>query len=155
MQLYPHWNARDKETYFSFSKMGGGGKQPTEETIVDNTNVGLVNLSNTGMTYFGVGEILTVLILILVLAIIGNYCFKRRRRARMVELEQSIRNAANPGVYRSPMQVAAQPQAGQGFFQNLPTAPQAIPMVTFSSPGTREVHYKTEPNMPRYWESCK
>ena len=67
--------------------MGGGGKQPTEETIVDNTNVGLVNLSNTGMTYFGVGEILTVLILILVLAIIGNYCCKRSRRERLVELE--------------------------------------------------------------------
>ena len=53
--------------------MGGGGKQPSEETIVDATNVGLLNMSNTGMTYFGVGEILTVLVLILVLAIIGNY----------------------------------------------------------------------------------
>ena len=134
--------------------MGGGGKQPSEETIVDTTNVGLLNMSNTGMTYFGVGEILTVLILILVLAIIGNYCCKRRRRARMVELEQSIRNA-NPGVYRSPMQVSAQPQAGQGFAQSLPTAPQAMPMVTFSTPGTREVHYKSEPTMPSYWESCK
>ena len=82
MQLYPHWNTRDKETYFSFSRMRGGGKQPTEETIVDNTNVGLVNLSNTGMTYFRVGEILTVLILILVLAIIGNYCCRKRRRER-------------------------------------------------------------------------
>ena len=134
--------------------MGGGGKQPSEETIVDTTNVGLLNMSNTGMTYFGVGEILTVLVLILVLAIIGNYCCKRRKRARMVELEQSIRNA-NQGVYRSPMQVSAQPQAGQGFAQSLPTAPQAIPMVTFSSRGTREVHYKSEPTMPSYWESCK
>ena len=42
--------------------MGGGGKQPSEETIVDTTNVGLLNMSNTGMTYFGVGEILTVLV---------------------------------------------------------------------------------------------
>ena len=67
--------------------MGGGGKQPSEETIVDTTNVGLLNMSNTGMTYFGVGEILTVLILILVLAIIGNYCCKRRKRPWMVELE--------------------------------------------------------------------
>ena len=72
--------------------MGGGGKQPTEETIVDNTNVGLINMSNTGMTYFGVGEILTVLVLILVVAIIGTYCCKKRRRARLVELEQSIQN---------------------------------------------------------------
>ena len=102
------------QDFNSLFEMGGGGKQPSEETIVDTTNVGLLNMSNTGMTYFGVGEILTVLILILVLAIIGNYCCKRRKRARMVELEQSIRNAANPGVYRSPMQVSAQPQAGQG-----------------------------------------
>ena len=131
--------------------MGGGGKQPSEETIVDTTNVGLINMSNTGMTYFGVGEILTVLVLILVLAIIGTYCCKKRRRARMVELEQSIRNATNLGVYRSP----AQPQAGQGFAQSLPTAPQAMPMVTFSQPGNREVHYKSEPTMPSYWESCK
>ena len=135
--------------------MGGGGKQPSEETIVDTTNVELLNMSNTGMTYFGVGEILTVLVLILVLAIIGNYCCKRRKRARMVELEQSIRNAANPGVYRSPMQVSAQPQAGQGFAQSLPTAPQAMPMVTFSQPGNREVHYKSEMAMPSYWEPCK
>ena len=42
--------------------MGGGGKQPSEETIVDTTNVGLLNMTNTGMTYFGVGEILTVLV---------------------------------------------------------------------------------------------
>ena len=81
--------------------MGGGGKQPKEETIVDTTNVGLLNMSNTGMTYFGVGEVLTVVVLILVLAIIGNYCCKRRKRARRVELEQSIRNA-NQEVYRSP-----------------------------------------------------
>ena len=134
--------------------MGGGGKQPSEETIVDTTNVGLLNMSNTGMTYFGVGEVLTVLVLILVLAIIGKYCCKRRKRARMVELEQSIRNA-NPGVYRSPLQVSAQPQAGQGFAQSLPTAPQAMPMVTFSQPGNREVHYKSEPTMPSYWDSCK
>ena len=134
--------------------MGGGGKQPSEETIVDTTNVGLLNISNTGMAYFGVGEILTVVVLILDLAIIGNYCCKRRKRARMVELEQSIRNA-NPGVYRSPKQVSAQPQAGQGFAQSLPTAPQAMPMVTFSTPGNREVHYKSEPTMPSYWESCK
>ena len=135
--------------------MGGGGKQPTEETIVDNTNVGLINMSNTGMTYFEVGEILTVLVLILVVAIIGTYCCKKMRRARMVELEQSIRNA-NQGVYRSPpMQVSAQPQAVQGLAQSLPTAPQAMPMVTFSQPGNREVHYKSEPTMPSYWESCK
>ena len=130
--------------------MGGGGKQlPSEETNVDNTNIGLVNLSENGLTYFGIGEILTVLLVILVIAIIGAYCCKKRKQARMLEMEQSLRNA---GVYRSA------PMQGQGFAQtlptSLPTAPQ-IPMVTFSSPGTREVHYKSEPTMPGYWESCK
>ena len=135
--------------------MGGGGKQPKEETIVDTTNVGLLNMSNTGMTYFGVGEVLTVVVLILVLAIIGNYCCKRRKRARRVELEQSIRNA-NQEVYRSPpIQVSAPPPAAQGIAQSF-AAPQAgLPMVTFSMPGRREVHYQSEPTMPSYWESCK
>ena len=98
--------------------MGGGGKQPpSEETDVDNTNT---NLSDNVMTYFGVGEILTVLVLILVIAIIGAYCCKRRKRARMLEIEQSMRNA---GVYRSaPMQVSGQHLAGQGFAQTLPTS---------------------------------
>ena len=133
--------------------MGGGGKQPpNEETNVDNTNIGLVNLSENGLTYFGIGEILTVL-LILVIAIIGADCCKKRKQARMLEMEQSLRNA---GVYRSaPMQDELYPHR-QGF-QTLPTSlPSApIPMVTFSSPGTCQVHYKSEGTMPGYWESCK
>ena len=134
--------------------MEGGGKHPhSEETNVDNTNIGLVNLSENGLTYFGIGEILTVLLLILVIAIIGAYCCKKRKQARMLEMEQSLRNA---GVYRSaPMQDELYPHR-QGF-QTLPTSlPSApIPMVTFSSPGTRQVHYKSEGTMPGYWESCK
>ena len=134
--------------------MGGGGKQPpAEETNVDNTNIGLVNLSENGLTYFGIGEILTVLLLLLVIAIIGAYCCKKRKQARMLEMEQSLRNA---GVYRSAsMQEELYPHR-QGF-QTLPTSlPSApIPMVTFTSPGTRQVHYKSEGTMPGYWESCK
>ena len=61
--------------------MGSGGKQPKEETIVDTTNVGLLNMSNTGMMYFGVGEVLTVVVLILVLASIGNYCCKLKEES--------------------------------------------------------------------------
>ena len=54
--------------------MGGSVKQPPVEENVDNTNIGLVNLSENGLTNFGIGEILTVL-----LPIIGAYCCKKRK----------------------------------------------------------------------------
>ena len=129
----------------------GGGKQSSVEENVDNTNIGLVNLSETGLTSFGIGEVLTVLFLMLVIAIIGAYCCKKRKRARMLEMEQSVR----AGVYRSaPMQEELYPHR-QGF-QTLPTnLPSArIPMVTFSSPGTRQVSYKPERTLPGIWEAC-
>ena len=41
--------------------MGGGGKQPpTVEENVDNMNIGLLNLSENGLTKFGLGEILSM-----------------------------------------------------------------------------------------------
>ena len=77
----------------------GGGKQSSVEENVDNTNIGLVNLSETGLTSFGIGEVLTVLLLMLVIAIIGAYCCKERKRARMLEMEQSVR-AGSTGQLR-------------------------------------------------------
>ena len=134
--------------------MGGGGKQPpAEEMNVDNTNIGLVNLSENGLTYFGIGEILTMLLLLMVIAIIEAYCCKKRKQARMLEMEQTLRNV---GVYRSaPMQEELYPhrQGFQTLPTNLPSAP--IPMVTFSSPGTHQVSYKPEGTLPEFWEACK
>ena len=137
--------------------MGGGGKQPpTVEENVDNTNIGLLNLSENGLTKFGIGEILTVLLLMLVIAVIGAYYCKTRKQARLLEMEQSLRNSL--GVYRpAPMQEDLYPHR-QGFQHstlttNLPSAP--IPMVTFSSPGTRQVGYKPEGKLPGFWEACK
>ena len=50
--------------------MGGGGKQPpTVEENVDNTNIGLLNLSENGLNKFAIGEILTVTVLLLMLLI--------------------------------------------------------------------------------------
>ena len=73
--------------------MGGGGKQPPPvEENVDNTNIGLLNLSENGLKKFGIGEILTVLLLMLVIAIIGAYYCKKRKQARLLEMEQSLRN---------------------------------------------------------------
>ena len=133
--------------------MGESVKQPPAEENVDNTNIGLVNLSENGLTNFGIGEVLTVLLLMLVIAIIGAYCCKKRKQARMLEMEQSLRNAV---VYRSaPMKGELYPhrQGFQTLPTNLPSAP--IPMVTFSSPGTRQVSYKPEGTLPGFWEACK
>ena len=135
--------------------MVGGGKQPpTVEENVDNTNIGLLNLSENGLTKFCIGEILTVLLLMLVIADIGAYYCKKRKQARLLEMEQSLRNSL--GVYRpAPMQEDLYPhrQGIQTLTTNLPSAP--IPMVTFSSPGTYQVGYKPEGTLPGFWEACK
>ena len=135
--------------------MGGSVKQPpTVEENVDNTNIGLLNLSENGLTKFGIGEILTVLLLMLVMAIVIAYYCKKRKQARLLEMEQSLRNSL--GVYRpAPMQEELYPhrQGFQALTANLPSAP--IPMVTFSSPGTCQVSYKPEGTLPGFWEACK
>ena len=132
--------------------MGGGGKQsvePKEEIDIDTTNVGLWNISETGVSTIGVGEVLTIIVLVLVMAIIVKYCCKRAAMARRTELEESIRSA-NTGMYRSSaMQMTAPPHGAP---------PQAIPMVTFETPGQRQVQFSSQPALPgpsSYWETCK
>ena len=56
--------------------MGGSTsaeEKPSEETNINTENIGLWNVSNTGGTYFGVGEVLTIVILILMLLVILKY----------------------------------------------------------------------------------
>ena len=125
--------------------MGGSVKQPpTVEENVDNTNIGLLNLSENGLTKFGLGEILTILLLMLVMAIVIAYYCKKRKQASLLEMEQSLRNSL--GVYRpAPASSELYPHR------------QAIPMVTFSSPGQRAVSFKPEePSapIPGFWEAC-
>ena len=52
-------------------------------------------MSASGATYFGVGEILTVVILILMILIFLKYCCKKMKIARRTELEESIRSATS------------------------------------------------------------
>ena len=118
---------------------------PKEEIDIDTTNVGLVNMSESGVSTLGVGEILTIVVLVMVMAMIIKYCCKRMKVARRNELEETIRNAA--------MQVTAPPSAS-GFAPGFATQPQAgIPMVTFENPGQRRVQYTSQP--ASYWETCK
>ena len=106
--------------------MGGGGKQsvePKEEINLDTTNFGLWNISDNGYSTFGVGEVLTIIVLVLILAIIAKYCCKRAAVARRSELEKTIR-ANTQGTYRNQAMQLSNPPVAQ---------PQAIPMVAFDT----------------------
>ena len=124
--------------------MGGGGKQaaePKEEINLDTTNFGLWNISDNGYSTFGVGEVLTAIVLVLILAIIAKYCCKRAAVARRSELEETIRRNTQG------MQLSNPPVA----------QPQAIPMVTFDTQsGHRQVQFSNQAGpVPSYWETCK
>ena len=133
--------------------MGGSSsseEQPREETNVDTTNIGLWNVSASGATYFGVGEILTVVTLILMLLVFLKYCCKKMKIARRSELEQSIRSATSA------------PACGPTFAS--PPVGMPIPLVMFETPGNRTIQFTRQPmgtispetnNVPSYWESCK
>ena len=132
--------------------------EPKEEIDIDTTNVGLWNMSESGVSTIGVGEVLTIVVLVMVMAIIIKYCCKRMKVARRNELEETIRNA-NPGIYRSPAMQMTAPPAAPGFAPSFATQPQAgILMVTFETPGQRKVQYSSQPAMPgpsSLWETCK
>ena len=118
-------------------------QQPTEN--VDNTNIGLLNVSENGLEKMGLGEILMILLLVIVMGIVLAYYCKKKKQERLREMEQSMRNSL--GVYRpAPASSELYPHR------------QAIPMVTFSSPGQRAVSFKSEqPSapLPGFWEACK
>ena len=78
--------------------MGGSTsaeEKPSEETNINTENISLWNVSNMGATYFGVGEVLTIVILILMLLVILKYYCKKCGKARISELEQSIRRVTS------------------------------------------------------------
>ena len=124
--------------------MGNSNDVPKEDPQIeiDTTNVGFVNMSESAVSTLGVGEIISLIILVMVLGMIIKYCCKRMKVARRNELEETIRNAA--------MQVTAPPSA-PGFAAQQPQA--GIPMVTFENPGQRRVQYTTQ--QASYWETCK
>ena len=117
-------------------------QQPTEN--VDNTNIGLLNVLENGLGKMSLGEILMILLLVVVIGIVLAYYCKKKKQQRLREMEQSMRNSL--GVYR--------PAANSELYPHR----QAIPMVTFSSPGQRAVSFKhEEPSAPAQglWEACR
>ena len=117
-------------------------KQQTTENV-DNTNYGLLNVSENGLGKMGLGEILMVLLLVIVIGMVLAYYCKRKKQQRLRELDSVMRNSS--GAYR-PANSEVYPHR------------QAIPMVSFSSPGQRPVSFKQEqPSAPAQglWEACR
>ena len=56
-------------------------QQPTEN--VDNTNIGLLNVSENGLTKMGLGEILMILLLVIVIGIVLAYYCKKKKQERL------------------------------------------------------------------------
>ena len=116
--------------------MGNSNDVPKEDPQIeiDTTNVGFVNMSESAVSTIGVGEILTIIVLVMIMGMIIKYCCKRIKVVRNNELEETIRNAG----------------ASSFAAQQLPAG---IPMVTFENPGQRRVHYSAQP--ASHWEMCK
>ena len=102
--------------------MGNSNDVPKEDPQIeiDTTNVGFVNMSESAVSTLGVGEIISLIILVMILGMIIKYCCKRMKVARRNELEETIRNAGAPSF-------AAQHAGAPGFAAQQPQA--GIPMV--------------------------
>ena len=123
--------------------MGNSNDVPKEDPQIeiDTTNVGFVNMSESAVSTLGVGEIISLIILVMILGMIIKYCCKRMKVARRNELEETIRNAGRQVTAPSaPSFPAQQPPAG-------------IPMVTCEKTGQMRVHYSAQP--ASHWEMCK
>ena len=136
-------------------------EKPSEESNISNENIGLFNVSNTGVTYFGIAEVLRLVILILMVLVIFKYCWKKCGKARRQEIEQSLRNVTNAAPNCD--STSASPSACSATF-SAPSMGRPIPLVTFETPGTRSIQFAKQPmtttapktiGVPSYWESCK
>ena len=121
-------------------------KQQETETV-DNTNYGLLNISEAGLGKMGLGEILMILLLIIVLGmVLACYC-KRKKQQRLRELDSAMRN----GLAYRPANSEVYPHR-----QAIP-----LPIVQFSTPGQRTVSLQQEPSAPAHapaqglWEQCR
>ena len=121
--------------------MGNSNDVPKEDPQIDTTNVGFVNMSESAVSTIGVGEILTIIVLVMIMGMIIKYCCKRMKVARRNELEETIINAGRQVTAPSALSFAAQ------------QPPAGIPMVTFENPGQRRIHYSAQP--ASHWETCK
>ena len=78
-------------------------KQQETETV-DNTNYGLLNISEAGLGTMGLGKILMIILLLKVLGMVLVYYCKKKKQQRLRELDNAMRNGlayrpANSEIY--------------------------------------------------------
>ena len=79
-------------------------KSPKESETVENSNYGLLNISEAGIAKMGLGEILLIILLLMVLGLTLVYYCKRKKQQRLRELDNAMRNGlayrpANSEIY--------------------------------------------------------
>ena len=121
-------------------------KQKETETV-ENSNYGLLNISEAGIGKMGLGEILLIILLLMVLGMALVYYCKRKKQQRLRELDNAMRNGL---AYRP---------ANSEIYPHRSAIP--LPMVQFSTPGQRTVSLQQEPSAPAHapaqglWEQCR
>ena len=116
------------------------------ETI-ENSNYGLLNISEAGLGTMGLVEILVIILLLMVLGMALVYYCKKKKQQRLRELNDAMRNGL---AYRP---------ANSEIYPHRSVVP--LPMVQFSTPGNRTVSLQQEPSAPAQtpaqglWEQCR
>ena len=103
------------------------------ETI-ENSNYGLLNISEAGLGTMGLGKILMIILLLMVLGMALVYYCKRKKQQRLRELDNAMRNGL---AYRP---------ANSEIYPHRQAIP--LPIVQFSTPGQRTVSLQQEPSAP-------
>ena len=128
-------------------------KSQTETTekgkseTVENSNYGLLNISEAGLGTMGLGKILMIILLLIVLGMAMVYYCKKKKQQRLRELDNAMRNGL---AYRP---------ANSEVYPHRSAIP--LPMVQFSTPGQRTVSLQQEPSAPAHapaqglWEQCR
>ena len=116
------------------------------ETI-ETSNYGLLNFSEAGLGTMGLVEILVVILLLMALGMALVYYCKKKKKQRLRELNDAMRN----GLAYRPVNSEIYPHRS--------VVP--LPMVQFSTPGSRTVSLQQEPSAPAQtpaqglWEQCR
>ena len=113
-------------------------EEKTSEENISNENIGLFNVSNMGASYFGIAEVLTLVILLLMVLVIFKYCWKKCGKARRQEIEQSLRNVTNAAP-NCDLTFPSHSACSATF--SAPSMGRPIPLVTFETPGTRSIQF--------------
>ena len=103
---------------------------------VQTNNLGLVNLEANTAGGPGVFEIVAVVLLVLCVLLTCHYCNRRFRKRRQRELHDAVQGGLQGNVGFRTVSGAAR---GPG---------SAVPMVTFSDPGSRTVSLTQTPSAP-------